>query len=105
MIFALHATQRKLLVFSAEDDAITHAENIDLQAPSWQFFDASGAPLEVVSAADHPRCFFVAPETLYLRAADGSAALAQRLGEVATVQGPPPLDTLAGVSDWLGQAP
>ncbi len=101
MIFALCAAERKLLVFGSEAEAIAHAEDVDRRAGDWQFFDPAGASLQVVSAGEHPRCFFVAPDTLYLRAADLGAALAQRLGEVDTVQGPPPLDSVAAVRAHL----
>lgn len=104
MIFALCAPRRTLLVFGSDADAIAHAEDVDLQAGGWQFFDAAGAPLQVVSAGDHPRCFFVAPDTLYLRPADGSVALVERLGEVDVVQGPKPLDDVAAVRAYLGGA-
>ncbi|WBY01305.1 hypothetical protein PE066_17855 [Ramlibacter tataouinensis] len=99
MIFALCVAERRLLVFEAEVAAIAHAEDSD--GTAWQFFDAAGLPLEVVTAGEHPRCFFVAPDTLYLRAADRQAGLAQRLHEVAAVQGPAPLDSVQGVRDWL----
>lgn len=101
MIFALCAPRRTLLVFGSDAEAIARAEDEDLQAGGWQFFDAAGSPLQVVSAGDHPRCFFVAPDTLYLRPADGSASLVQRLGEVGTVQGQPPLDSVAAVRAYL----
>lgn len=104
MIFALCAPRRTLLVFGSDAEALAHAEDVDLQAGGWQFFDAAGAPLQVVSAGDHPRCFFVAPDTLYLRPSGGSLPLAQRLGEVETVQGPKPLDDVASVRAYLGGA-
>ena len=100
MIFALCAANGTLLVFNSDDEALAHAEEVP-QAGGWQFFDAGGAPLQVVSAGEQPRCFFVAPETLYLRAADGSVALGDRLGEVKQVQGPAPLDSVAAVRAYL----
>lgn len=100
VVFALCAADGQLLVFGSEAQAIAHAENVD-PAARWQFFDAAGAPLEVVTAGEHPRCFFVAPDTLYLRAADGRAGLLQRLDEVAAVQGPAPLDSVQAVREWL----
>ncbi|HYD77153.1 hypothetical protein [Ramlibacter sp.] len=101
MIFALCASRRTLLVFGSDAEAIAHAEDVDLQAGGWQFFDASGAPLQVVTAGDHPRCFFVAPDTLYLRPAGGSVQLEQLLGEVDVVQGPPSLGDVAAVRAYL----
>ncbi len=104
MIFALCAAERKLLVFGSDAEAIAHAEEVDLQAGGWQFFDQAGASLQLVSAGDHPRCFFVAPDTLYLRAGGGEVTLAQRLVDVDAVQGPPPLASVPAVRAYLDRA-
>ncbi|WP_332814690.1 hypothetical protein [Ramlibacter sp.] len=98
MIFALSATGGTLLVFGSDAEALAHAEEV---AGGWQFFDDAGAPLQLVTAGEHPRCFFVAPDTLYLRPGGSEATLGERLGEVKGVQGTAALDDVEAVRAHL----
>ena len=88
-------------MFSTEADAIAYAEGIDVEAGVWQFFDSCGAPLEAVFTQPKTGRFLVASGKYRLRPATLGASLGERLGEVASVEGPAPLNSIAAVKERL----
>jgi hypothetical protein len=104
MVFALATDDRTLMVFPDESDAIAYCEGIDVEAGGWAFFDNDGRPLDPVFTKPNFKAGpIVGSGTYVLRPTPSASAqpLTQRLHEVAAVEGPENLRTVADVERLL----
>ncbi len=104
MIFAFATDDRTLMVFLNEAKAVAYCEGIDVEAGGWAFFDNDGRPLDAVFTRPNFKAGpIVGSGTYVLRPTPSASAqsLAQRLHEVASVEGPENLTTVADVERLL----
>jgi hypothetical protein len=104
LIFAVETEEQTLRVFRDEAHAVSHCEGLDVEAAIWLFWDNDGRPLEAEFTEPNRRgLLFVRNGRYRLVKArpDHHADLLEALERIKTVEGPPPLDSIAGVRDHL----
>ena len=104
IIFAVATDEQTLVVFDSEAAAVAACEGLDVDAADWLFWDERGDPLEPEFITPNKRGLFVVANGTYrLVKADPlhHAELPEALEHVAAVEGPPPLDSVAGVRQHL----
>jgi hypothetical protein len=104
MIFAFATDDKTLLVFPSESEAVAYCEGVDVEEGLWCFFDANGEPLEAVFTKPNSRGSFTVVSGIYsLRPSSPVPAqsLLEKLPEVATVEGKPPLNTVGEIKRLL----
>jgi hypothetical protein len=100
IIFAVATDERTLVVFESEAAAVASCEGLDVEAAGWLFWDEKGDPLQPEFITPNKRGLFVAANgTYHLVKADPlhHAELLEALEHIAAVEGPPPLDSVAGI--------
>lgn len=102
MIFGYSTDDRTLQVFKSEAEAISYAEGIDVEDGGWLFFNSYGTQLEAVFTTPNKKCLLtVVSGKYYLRPASEGASLVDLLIDVAAVEGPPRLSSVATIRDFL----
>jgi hypothetical protein len=104
IIFGVTTDERTLVVFESEAAAVASCEGLDVEAADWLFWDERGDPLQPEFITPNKRGLFaVANGTYHLVKADPlhHAELLDALEHIAAVEGPPPLDSVAGIQRHL----
>lgn len=104
MIFAFATDEKTLMVFPSESEAIAYCEGVDVEEGNWFFFDSDGKPLDAVFTAPNKQGSFSMVSGFYILRPSAKVSvksLLDQLGEVAAVEGKPPLNSLTVIKRLL----
>jgi len=103
-IFAVHNEEQTLHVFDSAGVAVAYCKGVDVEAGVWRFWDNAGQPLTPDFIWPNQPGLGVIRSGTY-RLVNGEPAeqpnLLQILGQIRSVEGPAPLNTVDGVRRHL----
>jgi hypothetical protein len=103
-IFAIDTEKRRLHVFDSAGVAVRYCEGVDVENGVWRFWDNAGQPLAPEFIKASLQGLGVMRSGTYRLVKDVSAKepeLLQMLGQITSVEGPAPLNTVDGVRRHL----
>jgi hypothetical protein len=104
MIFAFATDDKTLMVFPNGSEAIAYCEGVDVEEGNWLFFDGEGNPLDAVFTTPNKHGSFSVVSGVYILQPSAEVSvksLLDQLGEVAAVEGKPPLNSVAEIKKLL----
>jgi hypothetical protein len=104
MIFAVETEEQTLHVFPGESQAVAYCEGLDVEAAIWLFWDDIGKPLAPEFTVPNKRGLFIVANGQYHLVpapVDHHADLLEALEYILNVEGPPLVNTVASVKQYL----
>lgn len=103
MIFALATDDRTLYIFPNSEEAIAHAEGVDVEAGNWLFFDTYGAAMNPVFDIPNKwgKCSVLSGKYTLAQSGEKENNLLSMLHSVSSVEGQSPMKSVEEVKSLL----
>ena len=108
MIFAFATDEKTLTIFPDEKAAVAFCEGLDVAEGDWLFFATDGSPMDPVFSLPATRKGVVVSHGRYSLCLSQSrlkSHLLALLSQVSSVEGAPPLNSVAAIEKLLSPCP